>query len=119
LARLQLSLQSGKLDASSPITIGDIVRSNIIHGISGFSGVKLLGPHDPELPLPPLKLELSRFSKSAADAVKAAGGEVLAVYKNKLALRREVWPDKVLEGKDADPVRKADIRKYSLLAVKR
>lgn len=98
----------GKLDPSETITIGSIVRSNIIHGISGFSGVKLLGPHDPALPLPPLKLELSRFSKSAAEVVKAAGGEVLAVYKNRLALRKEVWPDKV-EGKDALPVRKADI----------
>lgn len=72
--------------------------------------MKLLGPHDPELPLPPIKLELSRFSKSAAEAVRAAGGEVVAVYKNRLGLRREVWPEKS-EGKDAAPVRKADISK--------
>jgi large subunit ribosomal protein L15 len=64
---------------------------------------------NPDLPLPPIKLELSRFSKSAAEAIKAAGGEVLAVYKNRLALRREVWPEKVDSGKDAAPVRKADI----------
>lgn len=54
-------------------------------------------------------MELSRFSKSAADAVIAAGGSVVAVYKNRLALRKEVWPEKVV-AKDAAPVRKADIR---------
>lgn len=75
--------------------------------------MKLLGPANPELPLPPLKMELSRYSKSAAEAVIGAGGEVVAVYKNRLGLRREVWPEKVPEGKDAAPVRKADIREYS------
>lgn len=109
LSKLQQSFLSGRLDPNTPITIGSIVRSNLVHGISGFSGVKLLGPADPDLPLPPLKLQLSRFSRSAADAVIAAGGEVTAVYKNRLALRKEVWPHKVGEIRDAEPVRKTDI----------
>lgn len=95
------------------------MRSNIIHGISGFAGIKLLGPADPTLPLPPLHLELSRFSKSAAKAVIDAGGKVSAVYHNRLGLRSEVWPEK-FEGKPiqlAKPTRKTDIRTSKPMAV--
>jgi len=74
-----------------------------------FSGIKLLGEADPSLPLPPIKLFLSRYSKSAAKAVMDAGGEVTAVYRNKLGLRAEKL-GAVDEIKMADPTRKNDIR---------
>lgn len=66
---------------------------------------------DPALPLPPLNLRLSRYSKSAAKAIKDAGGEVTAVYHNPLALRQAVHPEKFIgrEVKEAKPVRKTDI----------
>jgi large subunit ribosomal protein L15 len=74
-----------------------------------FSGIKLLGEADPSLPLPPIKLFLSRYSKSAAKAVMDAGGEVTAVYRNKLGLRAEKLG--AVDGiKMADPTRKNDIR---------
>jgi hypothetical protein len=112
LSRLQQYLASGRLDPTLPIGIGEIVRSNLIHGISGFSGVKLLGEPDTSLPLPPLELNLSRFSKSAAAAVIEAGGKVTAVYHNRLGLRQEVWPEKFVgrEVEAARPIRKSDIR---------
>jgi large subunit ribosomal protein L15 len=112
LSRLQQYLASGRLDPTLPIGIGEIVRSNLIHGISGFSGVKLLGELDTSLPLPPLELNLSRFSKSAASAVIEAGGKVTAVYHNRLGLRQEVWPEKFVgrEVEAARPIRKSDIR---------
>jgi large subunit ribosomal protein L15 len=112
LSRLQQYLASGRLDPTLPIGIGEIVRSNLIHGISGFSGVKLLGELDTSLPLPPLELNLSRFSKSAAAAVIEAGGKITAVYHNRLGLRQEVWPEKFVgrEVEAARPIRKSDIR---------
>jgi large subunit ribosomal protein L15 len=118
LSRLQQFLSSGRLDPTLPIGIGEIVRSNAIHGLSPsrFSGVKLLGEADPNLPLPPLELNLSRFSKSAAKAVIEAGGKVKAVYHNRLGLRQEVYPEK-FEGREieaAKPIRKTDIREFPM-----
>ncbi|KAL7418381.1 YmL10 [Cryptotrichosporon argae] len=114
LHRLQAWLAAGRLDPSAPVTIGAVVRANLIHGLSGKAGVKLLGPADPDLPLPPLTLELSRFSKSAADAVIEAGGKVTAVYHNNLSLRQEVWPEKFVgrEVRQAKPIRRTDIEYY-------
>jgi large subunit ribosomal protein L15 len=111
LARLQEFIAEGRLDANMPITVGAVVRSNAVHGINGFAGVKLLGQPNPELPLPKLTLELSRFSKSAADAVIAAGGKVTAVYHNNLSLRQDVFPEKFMgkEVKMADPIRRNDL----------
>jgi large subunit ribosomal protein L15 len=82
-----------------------------VHGISHLSGIKLLGDVDPSLPLPPLVVHLSRFSKSAAKAILDAGGEVKAVYHNNLGLWQEVHPDKFVgrEIKMAKPTRRADI----------
>lgn len=66
---------------------------------------------DPTLPLPPLTLKLSRYSKSAAAAVLAAGGDITAVYHNNLSLRQLANPEKYIgrEVKEAAPVRKTDI----------
>lgn len=91
--------------------MGAIFRSNLVHGIKGWSGVKLLGEVDPSLPLPPLKLRLSRYSKGAAQAIIDAGGQVTAVYHNALALRQAVHPEKFFgkEVKEAAPTRKTDI----------
>ncbi|WVR07777.1 ribosomal protein L15 [Kwoniella sp. DSM 27419] len=115
IATLQSFLSQGRIDPDETITIGSIVRSNAVHGLSHQSGIKLLGEPDPELPLPPLKLELSRYSQSAAKAIIAAGGQVSAVYHNNLGLRKEVFPDKYFgrEIKDAKPTRKTDILYYT------
>ncbi|KAH8084589.1 ribosomal protein L18e/L15P [Filobasidium floriforme] len=115
LSALQAWVASGRLDASQAIDVGLIFRSNLVHGIKGWSGVKLLGEVDPALPLPPLNLRLSRYSKSAAKAIKDAGGEVTAVYHNPLALRQAAHPEKFVgrEVKEAKPVRKTDILYYS------
>lgn len=43
LAALQAWVASGRLDASQAIDVGLIFRSNLVHGIKGWSGVKLLG----------------------------------------------------------------------------
>jgi large subunit ribosomal protein L15 len=83
-----------------------------------FSGIKLLGEADPNLPLPPLKLFLSRYSKSAAKAILDAGGEVTAVYRNKLGLRAEKL-GMTEEIKMADPTRKNDIGESASLPLEK
>ncbi|KAJ9101807.1 hypothetical protein QFC21_003146 [Naganishia friedmannii] len=115
IAKLQEWLALGKLDPAETIDVETIFQSNLVHGIKGFSGVKLLGQPNPSLPLPPLKLRLSRYSKSAAQAIIAAGGDVTAVYHNALALRQAAHPEKFFgrEVKEALPVRKTDILYYS------
>lgn len=63
-----------------------------------------------------MKLELSRYSKSAAQTIINAGGEVKAVYHNNLSLRKEWYPEKFMEKeiKSAKPTRKNDICKLFL-----
>ncbi|KAL1409955.1 YmL10 [Vanrija albida] len=114
LSKLQQFIAQARIDPALPITVGTVVRANAVHGISGDGGVKLLGPADPELPLPPLNLELSRFSKQAAEAVLAAGGKVTAVYHNNLSLRQEVHPHKFPTPiQSAKPIRRTDIEYYT------
>lgn len=114
ISRLQRWLSSSRLSPSEPITIRSVVHSNLVHGISHLNGVKLLGDVDPSLPLPPLIVHLSQFSKSAAKAILDAGGEVKAVYRNALGLRQEIFPRR-FEGKEvkyARPTRRSDIGEY-------
>jgi hypothetical protein len=112
LSRLQSFLAQARISPSEPITLHTLISSNIVHGLSNkFSGIKLLGEPDPSLPLPPLKLFLSRYSKSAAKAIMDAGGEVTAVYRNKLGLKAEKL-GAVGEIKMADPTRKNDIGEF-------
>ncbi|KLT42299.1 ribosomal protein L15 [Cutaneotrichosporon oleaginosum] len=114
VATLQRWIALGRINPTAPITIGTVVRANAVHGLSKQAGVKLVGKPDTSLPLPPVKLELSRFSKGAADAIIAAGGEVEAVYHNNLSLRQEIWPEKMPRPvKSALPIRRTDIEFYS------
>ncbi|OXC70655.1 ribosomal protein L15 [Cryptococcus neoformans] len=115
IATLQSWIAQSRISPDEPITVGTIVRSNAVHGLSHLSGIKLLGDADPTLPLPPLKLELSRYSKSAAQTIINAGGEVKAVYHNNLSLRKEWYPEKFMdkEIKGAKPTRKNDILYYT------
>ncbi|KAK4686273.1 large subunit ribosomal protein L15, partial [Tremellales sp. Uapishka_1] len=126
ISKLQSFLSLSRLSPDLPIDIGTVVRSNLVHGISGYDGIKLVGDVDPSLPLPPLSLRLSRYSRSAAKAITQAGGELTAVYHNALSLRQEVWPEKFVgrEVKEAKPIRKneilyySDAKKYGYLAQK-
>jgi len=114
IARLQEWLAMGKLDPSESIDVGLVFQSKLSRGLGQWDGVKLLGDVNPDLPLPPLTLRLSRYSKSAAKAILAAGGNVTAVYQNALALRQAAHPEKFVgrEVKEALPTLKRDIDYY-------
>lgn len=106
---MQQWIQAKRIDPTQPITIHQVVQSNLVHSISKISGVKLLGEADPTIPLPPLDCQLSKYSKKAARQIIAAGGKVSAVYHNNLGLRAEAYPQKFPGIKQAKPTRRADI----------
>lgn len=113
IASLQQWIQAKRIDPTQPITIHQVVQSNLVHSISKISGVKLLGEADPTIPLPPLDCQLSKYSKKAARQIIAAGGKVSAVYHNNLGLRAEAYPQKFPGIKQAKPTRRADIEYYT------
>ena len=83
----------------------------MVHGLSKWNGIKLVGTPTRSMPLPPLTVHLSRFSEKAGKAIIAAGGSCLSVYHNRLSLRQEVFPEKFVgrEIKSAGPTRRPDI----------
>ncbi|CAD6584201.1 MAG: YmL10 [Tremellales sp. Tagirdzhanova-0007] len=115
IARLQKWLQASRIDSAQPITIRSVIHSNLVHGLSKLDGIKLIGKVASDLPLPPLVVHLSRFTESAAKAILDAGGEVKAVYHNRLGLRQEMFPDRFVgrEVKQAKPTLRADIEYYT------
>ncbi|WWC64686.1 mitochondrial 54S ribosomal protein uL15m [Kwoniella dejecticola CBS 10117] len=116
ISTLQEYILKGRLDPSSPIGISEILQSNAVHGnLSGYAGIKLLGGPNPDLPLPALELNLSRYSKGASEKIIQAGGKLSAVYHNNLSLRKEIFPQKYAgrDIKDAKPTRKNDILYYT------
>lgn len=67
----------------------------------------------PTTQLPPVHIEASRASKSAIEAIEAAGGSITFKYFNKLAMRQHLNPEKFRTPiKDAQPTKKSDILFY-------
>ena len=93
LGKLQEWIRAGRVvpNQSGVITLKEISDSNIVGRIK--HGVKLLA--SPRVPLTdPIMIHVSRASKSAIAAVEAAGGRVMTVYNNRLALRALLKPHK-------------------------
>lgn len=78
---------------ASPLTITDLVDAGIVKKSSVKHGVKLLAKGRERL-RSPLRLEVSRASRSAIDAVEEAGGEIATVHLNRLALKALLKPHK-------------------------
>jgi len=74
-----------------PLTIRDLVDAGIAKKSSVKHGVKLLAKGRERLTTP-LRIEVSRASKSAIDSIEAAGGEVVTVHYNRLALKALLKP---------------------------
>lgn len=93
LDKLQLFVDMGRLDASKPITIKELVDSGLVTCSRVKHGIKLLGKGAQHLSSP-LTIEVSQASKGAIEAVEAAGGSITSVYHNRLALRALLKPHK-------------------------
>jgi large subunit ribosomal protein L15 len=71
LGRIQLAVDSGKLDASSPVTIESLIAAGVIS--KPRDGVKILGNGELSAKL---AFEVAGASKSAVAAIEKAGGSV-------------------------------------------
>jgi large subunit ribosomal protein L15 len=82
--RIQLLIDTGRLDPSKPITLKSFVDAGI--NVS-LDGLKVLGGGKAHL-RQPIELQATRFTKGAIQAIEAVGGRVLAVYHSQEAIRQ-------------------------------
>ncbi|KAJ2889486.1 YmL10 [Coemansia aciculifera] len=90
LDRIQHFINTGRLDASKPITLRDIYRSNLVRFTDGVS----LLARGSQVLSTPVTIEVSRASSAAVKRVEELGGRVVCVYHNRLAMRALLHPDK-------------------------
>ena len=90
MGRLPIEREGNKI----PVwTMKDLLDAGMFTKSSVKHGIKLLSNGKERLTTP-FKIEISRASESAIDAVEAIGGEVTTVHYNKLALRALLAPHK-------------------------
>jgi len=76
-----------------PLTIKDLMHAGMVKSNSIRHGIKLLGKGNERL-RSKVRIDVSRASKGAIEAVEGLGGEVRTVHYNKLALRALLKPEK-------------------------
>lgn len=76
-----------------PLTMKDFVDAGIAKNNSIKHGMKLLSKGKERL-ITPLKIEVSRASSAAIQAIETIGGEITTVHYNRLALRALLKPHK-------------------------
>lgn len=76
-----------------PLTMKDLVKAGITKTSSIKHGIKLLAKGKERL-RSPIKIEISRASAGAIEAIENAGGEITTVHYNRLALRALLKPEK-------------------------
>mmetsp|Transcript_19855 Transcript_19855/g.24497 ORF Transcript_19855/g.24497 Transcript_19855/m.24497 type:complete len:294 (+) Transcript_19855:65-946(+) len=83
----------GPGDDDPPLTMKDLVDAGIMKHGAIKHGVKLLASGKERL-RSSIKIEVSRASSAAIEAIESVGGEVTTVHYNKLALRALLKPHK-------------------------
>ncbi len=91
---LQDYIDMGRLIPSEiPWTMKDLIDAGVTTCSSVKYGVKLLAKGKERLKSP-IKIEISRASEGAIEAIENAGGKVTTVHYNRLALRALLKPEK-------------------------
>lgn len=93
LASLQTAVDAGKLAAGETVTEDRLVETGVVR--RKRDGVRLLGRGELSVAL---NLELSGFSKSAADAVSKAGGSVKSILPTEEESAASKWRAKHRKG---------------------
>ena len=102
IQKLAYYIHKGKIDATKPITMRELLWSGAVSKVK--EGIKVLGRgNDCLKDLPPLHLEISQASQSVIDEIKKNGGSVKIVYKTPLTLRALTKPWRFIEP-PMDPV---------------
>ncbi|KAK8819927.1 hypothetical protein WA538_002028 [Blastocystis sp. DL] len=91
LGRLQEWIDAGRIDTSRVITMKDLLDSRAVHQIK--FGVKLLADGKEQFHSK-IRIDVSRASKEAIDAVEKNGGQIVCSHFNRLALRLLLKPEK-------------------------
>lgn len=78
---------------TEPFTMKDLVEAGMAKPSSIKHGIKLLGKGKERLRTP-FRIEISRASSGAIDAIEKVGGQITTVHYNKLALRALLKPHK-------------------------
>ena len=98
----RLSVDATGEDAKLPVwTMKDLLDAGMFTASSVKHGIKLLAKGKERLTTP-FRLEISRASESAIEAVESIGGEVTTVHYNKLALRALLKPHKFGAGTETN-----------------
>ena len=95
----EIGATPGAAAAAAPLTIKDLVDAGITNSTSVKHGIKLLGKGRHRLRTP-IRLEVSRASAKAVDAIERVGGSVTTVHYNRLALRALLKPEKFDDNDD-------------------
>ena len=104
LDRLQAWIDAGRIDATQPITMHHLKKSNIVHTI--HDGVRLLARGSSKFSAK-IDIEVSQASKPAIEAIERNGGRVVCRYYNKLGLQAILRPERFFQfPKLADPTRR-------------
>jgi large subunit ribosomal protein L15 len=93
----RLSIVNSNSDGIPAWNMKDLLDAGMFTASSVKHGIKLLAQGKEKLTTP-FKLEISRASETAIDAVEAIGGEVTTVHYNRLALRALLKPHKFALG---------------------
>lgn len=94
MGRLPVDNNNNNSNGDIPVwNMKDLLDAGMFTTSSVRHGIKLLAKGKERLTTP-FKLEISRASESAIEAVEAIGGEVTTVHYNKLALRALLKPHK-------------------------
>ena len=112
LDRIQEWIDRGRLDPSQPITMKALLDSRAIHGVK--DGVKLLARNKHALTTP-IEVDVTKASGDAIARVEELGGSVTCTYRNALALRAHLKPEKFkVPPKDAMPTKRKDLEYYTM-----
>eukprot|EP00536_Pseudo-nitzschia_multiseries_P002484 jgi/Psemu1/235727/estExt_Genewise1.C_330102 len=95
MGRLSINNKTNDADNMPVLDMKDLLDAGMFTTSSVKHGIKLLAEGKERLRTP-FRLEISRASESAIDAVEAIGGQITTVHYNRLALRALLKPHKAL-----------------------
>lgn len=116
IQKLQLWIAQGRISWEDEITVGDVLRSRVCRYKPQWTGIKLIGQANKNLPCPPLRLRLSKYTPKAAKSILQNGGQLTAVYHTKRAMQKEARAEDGLRSFESRPRRKQDICKWPFFA---
>lgn len=93
MVRLSINNKTNDADNMPVLDMKDLLDAGMFTTSSVKHGIKLLAEGKERLRTP-FRLEISRASESAIDAVEAIGGQITTVHYNRLALRALLKPHK-------------------------